>query len=115
MVGNKLKTIKSYLFGRSGIRYVLGALIVLVISDGLISRFLVRNRLGREWNPFLQRWVGEDIFLVIKVLGVLICVLILWDIYNRRPKLALITSLCLAVSYAGIVLWNLLVLFITQV
>ena len=110
-----MKIMRGYFLGRGGIRYVLGALIVLVVSDGLISHFLVRSRLGREWNPFLQRWVGEDIFLVIKVLGVLICALILWDIYNRRPKLALITSLCFAVSYAGIVLWNLFVLFITQV
>lgn len=112
---NKLEIIRSYLSGRGGIYYILGALIVLVVSDSLLSRFLVRNRLGWEWNPFLQRWVGEDTFVVIKALGVLLCALILWDIHRRHPKLALIASLCFTVLYAGIVLWNLIVLFITQV
>jgi len=94
-------------------RYLLGMLIVLVVSDGVISNFVVTRRLGWEWNPFLQNWVGKDVFLAIKVLGVFLCALILWDIYKRWPKLALIASLCFVVLYAGIVLWNLSVLFVT--
>ncbi len=94
-------------------RYLLGALIALVVSDGLISHFLVSRGLAQEGNPFLEALVGEGIFLVIKVLGVLLCALILWDIYKQRPKLAMISSLCFVVLYAGIVLWNLCVFFIT--
>lgn len=93
--------------------YLLGALIALVVSDGLLSNFLVRAGLGREGNPFLETLVGEGIFIVIKVFGVLLCALILWDIYKRRSKLAVITTLCFVVLYAGIVLWNLYVFFIT--
>lgn len=112
---NKLKNVTSYLAGNRGMRYLLGMLIVLVVSDGLISRFVVIGKLGWEANPFLQNLVGKDVFLVIKVLGVLLCALILWDIYKQWPKLALISSLCFVVLYSGIVLWNLYVLFATQI
>ncbi len=96
-------------------KYLLGILIVLVISDGFISRFLVTEKLGREANPFLQGLVGKDVFLVIKVLGVLLCAFILWDIYKQWPKLAKISSWCFVVLYSGIVLWNLYVFFGAQI
>ena len=105
----------SYFAGVRRMRYLLGALITLVVSDGVISHFLVRHGLGREGNPFLETLVGEWSFLIIKVLGALLCALILWDIYKRRPKLAVTTTLCFVVLYAGIVLWNLSVFFTTQV
>ncbi|GAI87899.1 unnamed protein product, partial [marine sediment metagenome] len=54
-------------------------------------------------------------FLAIKVVGVLLAALILWDIYKHRPKLARISSLCFVGLYAGIVGWNLSVFFTTQV
>ena len=94
--------------------YLLGALVALVVSDGLISQFIVRHGLGREGNLFLETLVGEWYFLVIKVLGVLLCAVILWDIYKRRPNLAVITTLCFIVLYSGIVLWNLVVFFIAN-
>ena len=94
--------------------YLLGALVALVVSDGLISQFLVRHGLGQEANPFLETLVGGWNFLVIKVLGVFVCAVILWDIYNRRSKLAVITTLCFIVLYSGIVLWNLFVFFVTK-
>lgn len=94
--------------------YPLSALIVLVVSDGLISDFLVRGRLGQEGNPLLRMWVGEEAFLVIKVLGALLCAFLLWDIYKQWPKLALISAWCFVVLYAGIVFWNLYVFVITQ-
>ncbi len=94
--------------------YLLSALVALVVSDGLISQFLVRSGLGREWNPFLETLVGEWNFLVIKVLGVLLSAVILWDIYKRRPNLAVITTLCFIVLYSGIVLWNLFVFFVAK-
>ena len=88
-------------------RYLLGTLIALVVSDGLISHFLVKRGLGREGNPLLETLVGEGNFLVIKVLGVLLCALILWDIYKHFPKLALISTSCFVVFYAAVVSWNL--------
>ena len=109
-----MNTIKSYFTESHRIRYILGALIALVIADGLISQFLIRHGLAREGNPFLQTLVSEGNFLVIKTLGALLCALILWDIYKRRPKLALVSSLCFTVLYAGIVTWNLCLFFVAQ-
>jgi len=110
-----LKRIKSYISRTHRILYPITALIALVVLDGLITRFLVGQGIGRELNPFLQTLAGDTNFVLIKVLGALLCALILWDIYRRRPKLALISSWCFAGSYAGIVLWNLCVFFISQV
>jgi len=94
--------------------YLLGVLVALVVSDGLISQFLVRHGLGREGNPFLETLVDGGAFWVIRVFGVLLCAVILWDIYKRRPNLAVITTWCFIVLYSGIVLWNSFVFFITK-
>ena len=93
-------------------KYLLGLLIFFEISDGVLTHFLVSNGLAREGNPLLIPLVGEANFLVLKVVGVFICALILWDIYKRYPKLALISTSCFVVVYGGIVLWN-LSLFVT--
>jgi len=95
-------------------RWLIGTLVVLVVTDGLISNFLVGHGLGREGNPFLQTLVGEGSFLVIKIAGALVCALILWDIYKKWPKLAMISSACFVVLYAGIVIWNFWLFFITR-
>ena len=65
----------------------------LIVADGLITHYLIKHGLGREGNPFLQNFVGEQTFLVIKVAGALLCALILWDIYKRRPKMAMMSSM----------------------
>ena len=96
-------------------KYLLGALIALVVSDGLISHFVVAHGLAYEGNPFLQPLVGEQSFLVIKVVGALLCALILWNIYKRRHQMSVISSWCFVGFYAGIVTWNLYVFFIGQV
>ena len=88
-------------------KYLLGLLIVFVISDGLLTQLLIKGGLAREGNPLLVPIVGEAGFIVLKVVGVLLCALILWDIYKRFPKVALISTTCFVVFYGVIVLWNL--------
>jgi len=92
-------------------KYLLGLLVGFEILDGVLSHFLIRSGLGREGNPFLQPIVGEVNFLILKVVGGLICALILWDIHKRLPGVALITTSCFVVFYAAIVSWNLGVFF----
>ncbi len=48
-----LKPAKSYFAGNRQMRLLIGTLFALVVSDGLISQFLVTNGLAREGNPFL--------------------------------------------------------------
>ena len=93
--------------GKDWMKYLLGLLVILVVSDGLITRFLVTNGVAQEGNPLLQPIVGKAGFLTLKVVGALLCALILWDIYRRFPRLALIATSVFVFGYLGIVLWNL--------
>ena len=88
-------------------KYLLGLLVVFTVSDGLLTYFLIRHGLAQEGNPLLLPIVGKDSFLVIKVVGTIVCVLILWDISKRFPRVALISTSCFVVVYAVIVIWNL--------
>ena len=88
-------------------KYLIGLLILFVTADGLLTNFLIKAGLAREGNPFLQPIVGDAGFIVLKVVGVLICAVILWDIYRRFRKLALVSTSFFVISYALIVLWNL--------
>jgi len=112
---NRLKTSKSYLTGSYRIRLLLGTLIALIVSDGLISKFLVRHGFAREGNPFLQVWVGEDGFLVIKLAGAFLAAFVLWDIYKRNPKLSFVSTLFFVLSYTFIVFWSLYIFFVARV
>ncbi len=88
-------------------KYLLGLLIAFEISDGVLTHFLIRKGLAQEANPFLLHLVGESNFLILKVVGVLLCAFILWDIYRRLPRVALISTSFFVACYGAIVLWNL--------
>ncbi len=94
-------------------KYLLGLLAGFVISDGLLTYLLVRHGLAREWNPLLVPIVGEVNFLILKVVGALLCVFILWDIYKRFSRLALVATSCFVVVYGIIVAWNLHLFFVS--
>ena len=94
-------------------KYLLSLLVIFVISDGLLTNFLVNGGLAREANPFLQNLVGGAGFIVIKAVGVLLCAFILWDIYKRLPRVALVSTWFFVISYGVIVLWNSAVIIIT--
>jgi hypothetical protein len=85
-------------------KYLLGLLILFNISDGVLTHFLITNGLAHEGNPFLVPIVGETNFLILKVVGVLLCALILWDIYRRHPRLAKVSTSCFVAFYGVIVL-----------
>lgn len=87
-------------------------MIGLVIADGLITEFLVKNRFATEGNPFLQRWVGGDHFLILKTVGAILATLLLWDIGRKHPKLATVATSSFVVVYTAIVFWNIAVYFL---
>lgn len=91
-------------------KYLLGFLIGFEILDGILTKLLIEHGIAREGNPFLVPIVGENNFLLIKVLGVLLCALILWDVYRHHPRVALVATSCFVVAYGGIVAWNLTLL-----
>lgn len=92
-------------------KYLLELLVVFGISDGVVTHFLIEGGLARESNPFLVSIVGETNFLILKVVGMLLCALILWDIHKRMPRVALMSTACFAIAYGIIVFWNLRLFF----
>ena len=90
-------------------RLMLYTLFALIVADGLITQFLVTNGHALEANPFLRAWVGQDLFLTIKVSGAFLATLLLWIKYNRYPKLVNIIVSVFLTLYTGIVFWNLFV------
>ncbi|MFC2025215.1 DUF5658 family protein [Chloroflexota bacterium] len=85
----------------------------LIVADGLITKFLVTNGHALEVNPFLQVWVGQELFLAIKVSGAFLATLLLWIEYNKKPRLTYMISVVFLVFYTSIVFWNLSVFLIT--
>jgi hypothetical protein len=94
------------------IEYLLGTLLGLVVADGIISQFLIKSGIGREGNPFLRTIVSEGNFLIVKMCGAIICVLILWNMAQRVPRLVFIVSVSLVSVYTAILFWNLAIFFI---
>ena len=95
-------------------RFMLYTLFGLIVADGLLTQFLVTNGHASEVNPFLQTWVGQDMFLAIKISGAFLATLLLWIKYNAKPKpVYRITAVFLA-FYTSIVFWNLFVCLTSQ-
>lgn len=92
-------------------KYLLILLGGLQISDGIITNFFVRNGLVQEGNPLMEPIVREGNFLLLKIIGVLLSVLILWSIYRRFPRVTLIASSSIAMFYGAVIAWNLGVFF----
>ena len=104
--------VSGFFQGNRTMAYLLITLILLVVSDGVITQFLIRTGLGSEGNALLKNVVGQDAFVLLKAAGAVLCAFILWDMHRRWYKLAFISTICFVVLYAGIVLWNLAVFFI---
>ena len=95
-------------------RLALYTLFGLIAADGLLTQFLVTNGHALEVNPFLQAWVGQELFLAIKVSGAFLVTLLLWTKYNAKPKLIYIFTAVFLAFYTSIVFWNLFVFLTTQ-
>lgn len=98
--------VESYFAGSYRIRILLGALLATIVADGVITEFLVHNGLAREGNPFLYLWVHSDAFLVFKLLGGILAILYLWDIYKKNNNLSLTFSSLFLTGYTFIIFWN---------
>jgi hypothetical protein len=95
-------------------RLMLYALFGIIVADGLITKFLVTNGYALEVNPFLQAWVGQELFFAIKVSGAFLVTILLWIKYNSAPKLIYIITVVFLIFFTSIVFWNLFVFLTTQ-
>ena len=96
-------------------RFILYVLFGLIVADGILSDFLVSYNLGWEWNPLLKSMIGSDQFMLVKVCGALLVILLMWNIYRKLPGVAVVSSLCSLVFYTAIIYWNLFALAISSI
>ncbi len=85
---------------------LLGCLIGLIILDGILTEILLAMGLAWESNPILAPMIGDFAFMALKVVGAVLCALLLWDIYRHWPKVGVISTWCAVYIYSGIVVWN---------
>jgi len=97
---------------RKKIIYLLIILVCLVVIDGLITEYLIDGGNASEANPFLETLVGEPAFMILKVVGAVICALILFDVYRRFPRTAVVATWIAVAGYFAIVLWNVSLIFL---
>jgi hypothetical protein len=88
---------------RKKMLYLLVLLVLLVVIDGVITIFLVKNGIATEGNPFLRPIIGEVGFMVLKVVGAVAVSIYAW---LRFSRLALVGAWIGVVGYSVIVLWN---------
>lgn len=89
-------------------------LVALVAADGVISHFLITQHLAVEANPIMRRWVGENIFLAIKLGGGFFAAVLLWLIHRRLPKISEIAIIASVIFYTAIIYWNLTALLVAS-
>jgi hypothetical protein len=99
--------------GKKKMIALLVALVSFAALDGLLTQYLVPKGKAREANPFLVPLVGQTGFVVLKIVGTLLCALILWDIYRRFPRVAVIAAWIAVIGYGIIVIWNTSLIFLT--
>jgi len=85
-----------------------GALVALILADGLITEFAVTNEVGYEANPIIADMLGSHKFFLFKLFGALLVILFLRNISNKQPRMGLISTYIAVVLYMVIVFWNLL-------
>lgn len=81
------------------------------IWDGLITQVFVSNGVVQEGNPLVAPFVIGGDFLLLKVMGVALCIPVLWILYRYFPKFAVATASILAVFSLAVISWNFLVCF----
>lgn len=97
------------------IEYLLGTLLSLIAADGIISQFLIKEGFGYEGNPFLRTLAIDNDFLIIKMCGAIICVIILWNLAKRKTRLVLIFSSIVVFIYTAILFWNISIYIVSVV
>ena len=93
---------------RRNLMILWGSLFGLVVADGVITEYLVTDRFGYEWNPFLAVVVGNNDFLILKAFGAVLVILILRNVAKRNYRVSLGASFSCVLLYTGIIFWNLI-------
>lgn len=91
-------------------RYLLILMSSFKITDGIMTDHFVRQGSVREGNPLVAEIVMDGSFLWLNIAGALLCVLGLWGLSHRFPRLTGITTASITIFYGAAIVWNLSVL-----
>jgi len=83
----------------------------LETADAVLTHFFVRNGLVSEGNPLVAAIVRNGDFPVFKILGAVICALILWYLYRRFRKMTLVATSSIVTFYGAVIIWNVGIFF----
>jgi hypothetical protein len=86
--------------------YLLASMVAFMIMDAVLTQYLVPSGKAREANMLIEPLVGQPSFMILKIVGALICALLLWDIHRRFPRLGKISAWIAMAGCGVIVLWN---------
>jgi len=90
-------------------RILLGALFCLSVADGVITRFIITEGLGREGNLWLAGLANSGALIVVKIVGTLLAISLLWILHYRRPRIILIVTVAVVCWYTLVVFWNIFI------
>lgn len=79
---------------------------LLSLGDALLTQYLVGIGRVQEANPLMARLLADNQFLWFKVIGIALCLGILWKVSKRFPRLAAAATLFIALFYCGVLVWN---------
>jgi hypothetical protein len=79
---------------------------LLSLADALLTRYLVGIGRVQEGNPLMARLLADNQFLWFKVIGMGLCLGLLWRVSKRFPRLAGASALFIMVFYCGVLIWN---------
>ncbi len=88
-------------------KYLLALLGGFEISDGVVTHLVVGSGLFNESNPLMAPIVSGGGFVPFKVVGAIACVVALWYLYRRFPRLSMATASGIVVIYGAVMTWNL--------
>ena len=87
-------------------KYLIGIMSGLELFDGIFTEYAVTRGLVNEANALVDSLITGGTFLVLKLVGIVVCSLALWAVYKRFPKIALTTSSLITAFYSIVLLWN---------
>jgi len=86
--------------------YLLGAIGLFQLADGLITYYVVTIGWAREINPLLSNLAHDAAYPFLKITGAFVCVALLWLVSKKYRMLAVIAAAIIVVFYACVLGWN---------
>jgi hypothetical protein len=93
-------------------KYLVILLCSFEILDGIITHWAVTRGLVQEANPLMAHIAGSWDFLLLKIIGALLCALVLFSVHRYFPKMALIGAQGAVTFYWIVLARNFTTLFV---